>query len=145
MPNALKSLLVILAGLIMGGVVIAAIEYAGHLIYPPPAGLDLADPAAMAALQAHIDTLPLPAFLMVLLAWLFGAIDGALLASWLAPRKPQRHGAIVALLLFLLAVVNVVSLPHPLWMAVATPFVFISGGFIGVLVGARLHGRRQLA
>jgi hypothetical protein len=46
--SALRDALAVLAGVIVGGVVVGAVESVGHLIWPPPPGLDVSDPAALA-------------------------------------------------------------------------------------------------
>lgn len=135
-----RSILAVLAGLLMGGVVMAAVEWAGYHLYPLPAGIDATDPAQ---LQVVMQQLPIGAWLFVLVAWFFGAVDGALLAAWLAPSRPWRYALLVVALLALAASANVLLLPHPDWFVAATPVVFIAAWLVGGKIGAMLHDRRR--
>ena len=62
-----RNLLAGFGGVVIAGLTIWAIESVGHLVYPPPEGLDFADPDAM---QAYIATLPAGAMIFVVAAWL---------------------------------------------------------------------------
>jgi hypothetical protein len=55
------------AGVLLAGLTIAGVEWLGHRLYPPPAGLKADDLEAMAA---HVAAMPIGALLFVLLAWL---------------------------------------------------------------------------
>ncbi len=133
----LRSVLVVLLGVVVGGLIVALLEWAGHQVFPLPAGLNGAE-----ALAAYWQQAP-EALLFVLLAWFFGTLDGAMLAAWLAPSHPWRHAVAVTVILALAASATLSMLPHPFWFVLATPVVYLLACVLGGKVGGMLHDRRR--
>ena len=128
-----RSILAVLGGGLVCGLVVFAVEALSSRIYPLPPGVDPSDPEALRAAVAH---LPLGAFLFLLLAWFLGVFAGAWVAARLAPSSPFVHGMIVAGLVAASAVVNLALLPHPAWMWVAGPLVILAAGWLGSRLAA---------
>lgn len=125
----LRNILAIIAGLAAGIVVIFIMEFVGHGIYPPPAGFDPTDEAAMENVMMQA---PVGALLMVILAYILGSFAGGFVASQLSRSAPLRNAIIVGILLLIAGVVNVFMIPHPVWylvlsMAVYLPFAYLGG------------------
>lgn len=115
MENALvRQVLGVIAGVIVGGLVVFVVELIGHSLFPPPAGTDLSDPEAVKRL---ISTLPTGALIMVLVGWLLGSFAGAWTANRIA--RTTIAGWIVAGLFVLLTAYNFTIIPHPAWMMAA--------------------------
>lgn len=112
----MKSVLVAIAGILVGVLIVAVVESIGHMIYPPPEGVDLKDPEQLAAI---IDTIPFGAKLMVLLAWGLGTFGGGVTGVFLSGRKVWPAG-VVALAMLFAAGATLVMIPHPIWMIAAT-------------------------
>lgn len=105
------------AGVLLAGLTIAGVEWFGHRLYPPPAGLKADDLEAMAA---HVAAMPIGALLFVLLAWLLGVFLGGLLAALVAGRRPRLYAGVIAAVILLGAIANFAMVPHPAWfMALA--------------------------
>lgn len=133
-PPFLKSIIAVSVGVFFGGLAIFAIERLGHLIVPPPPGLDPNDPVSVASAMTQM---PAAAFLVLFLAYLLGTSAGAWIAARLAPSHHFRHAAIVALFFIIGALFNFVSIPHPVWFVVVAMLAFAAAPFIGT----RLAGR----
>ena len=121
MNPLLRKLLAIVGGVVVGGTVVALSETVGHSIYPPPADINVKDPEDLKRL---LDVMPLQAKLLVVAAWFLGAFAGA----WAAIRigGENRLGWTIGLVFVVLSIMTVLSIPHPLWMAVCAiilPFV----------------------
>ena len=101
----------IVAGIVVAFLCVFAVEFVGHGLYPPPAGLDPRDPADQARL---IEAMPAAAKAMVLAGWFAGALAGA----WTANRIARRSlaGWIVALLVIAAGIATMLMFPHPAWM-----------------------------
>ena len=110
----LRSVLGVLAGVIVGGGLVAAIEAFGGALYPPPPGLD---PKDAAAFGEHLATLPVGAFLIVVAAHLVGPLVGAWLAARIAGRRPMLHAIVTGAVFLFFGIVNLIVIPHPLWFA----------------------------
>ncbi|RPE77183.1 hypothetical protein [Vulcaniibacterium tengchongense] len=128
-----RTILGMVVGVVVAIAAIMAVEMLGHGLYPPPAGLDPADPANEAAFAAFVAALPLTAKLMVVFAWALGSFLGALVAAWIA-----RHQTAAALLVALVVISGVVGMiaqvPHPLWLAAAgllpVPLALLAVGLV---------------
>lgn len=102
------------AGIIVAMVTIGLVEWLGQQLFPPPPGVDMADPAAIARAVASLPT-GLKASVSV--AWFVGTFVGGL--AGLAIARWRAVPWIVAATVVLAAVANYVMIPHPLWMQVA--------------------------
>lgn len=126
---ALRTVLAIVAGIVVAGLVIGVIEAIGHAIFPPPDGFDPARAADQARMMA---ALPMEAKIAVVVAWFLGALAGAATAIALARRVLPAW--IVAVAIATLGLWTTQLFPHPDWMlasAVVLPLV-------AVLVAKRL-------
>lgn len=123
----------IVAGIVVAFLCVFAVEWVGHGLYPPPAGLDAGDPADQARLMA---AMPAAAKAMVLVAWFVGALAGA----WTANRISGRSlaGWIVALLVIAAGIATMVMIPHPAWMWAGGIALPLLAGWIA----ERMSGRR---
>lgn len=109
----------ILAGVIGIAVAILIVFLAHQLnvmLFPPPIGLDLNDPDA---LQPYVATLPISAFVLVLVGPMVGTFIGATIACRIGTAKPMLYPAIIATLFLAFTVSNLIAIPHPLWFAIA--------------------------
>ena len=116
-----RSILGVLAGVVVAGCVVFVVEGIGHALFPPPAGLDVTNPEDQARL---IAALPVAAKAMVVLAWFLGSLAGAAVAMGIARRA--LPGWIVAAVMIALSVLTTQMFPHPAWMvgaAVILPLV----------------------
>lgn len=103
-----------IAGVLTAGLTVFAVESVGHLIWPPPVGTDVTDPADLARIM---DVMPVGAKVAVLVAWFIGALVGGAVAKAIA-----RHGAgpgVVAGFIVAGGIASFASIPHPWWMVLA--------------------------
>ncbi|WP_114520104.1 hypothetical protein [Altererythrobacter sp. ZODW24] len=121
----------VLAGIVVGFIVVAVVESIGHTVFPPPADLDLSKPDDLARLMKAI---PLAAKIAVVVAWFLGAFAGAATAMWVA--KEALPGWIVTALLIAAGLWTTQLFPHPVWMVVAA---------IALPVLAALFAKRLMA
>lgn len=120
-----RLILGIVFGAIVGMLTIAAVEAIGHLIWPPPKGLDPNDTEAFRAVAAKMPT---SALAMVVAGWTTGALVGALVANLIARRA--LAGWIVAGLVIAAIVANATLIPGPLWMPLSGIVLAILAGWI---------------
>jgi len=111
-----RSILAILLGFVVAGIVTLLIQIPGYVLYAPPQGFDWNDAEA---LRAYAATLPPGAFLIVLLSWFAGAFCGAWLAARIARRAPLAHALAIGVIQMAAGLYNLLTLPHPMWFWVA--------------------------
>ena len=107
----MKIVLGVIAGVVVAFACVMGIEMIGHGLYPPPAGLDVTDPADVARLM---QDMPGAALAFVVVAWFIGALLGAWAANAIAHQA--LAGWIVALVIAVGAVATMAMIPHPAWM-----------------------------
>ncbi len=132
MKILLRNILAAMAGVAAAGLLIAVIQNINLRIYPPPPGLDHRVPAAMAA---YMQSLPLGAFIGVLLSYFIGVAAGAWLAARISVNRHGRQGMMLGVLFFVGSIVNLMSLPHPAWFWVANLVLVPLAAWLGLHFG----------
>ncbi len=74
---------------------------------------------------------PLGAMVFVILAYAAGSFGGGWVAARLAAARKLRHALVVGGVLMLAGVSNLVTIPHPTWMVIATLVVFLPLAYAG--------------
>lgn len=122
-------------GIVAAFATIVLVELLGHMAYPLPDDLDLRNPEASGQVVAAI---PLPAKLVVIFAWLVGALAGGVVAKRICRRWWAAWP--VAGLVACAAVVNVMMIPHPVWMQISAVLAPLLGALAAShLVEPRTH------
>ena len=134
MLTALKYCGAVVAGLVIAVAVISGGHWLGSLVYPAPPGLDFNNREAMAA---YVAQMPLAGFLMVLASYAAASLAGSALATWLGPGRGILAGILVTAGLLGAGIMNFLSIPHPLWFALACVFSFVAFGAAGTCLAAR--------
>lgn len=124
----LRIALGVLAGIVVGGLLVGAVEFAGMTLFPAPAGLDFSSPEAASASMSQVPAL---AVASVGVAWTVAALGG----GYVAARLSQRQWAawVIAALLIAASLYNLIAIPSPVWLWV--------GGLAGIVIGGWLGGR----
>ena len=126
----------IVVGIMAGLAVILVFEWLGHTLFPLPAEAGLRNPEAAGQIAAAI---PLPARLFAVLSWFAGAFAGGTVAAAIG----RRHWLawIIAALVAASAILNILMIPHPVWMQIAAVAAPLFGGLFAGHLGDRLRGR----
>jgi hypothetical protein len=132
----LRLILGVIIGAIVGALAIFAVEGVGHTIFPPPAGVNLTDPSQLSTVMSSI---PVQARIVVALSWFLGTLAGASAANLIAGRRAWA-GRIITLLILALAIWNMITITHPVWMMVTVVLGIIAAG----VLADRAFGRRRL-
>lgn len=117
----------ILFGVIAAMLIVEAVDRAGLSLYPLLVPLETADPDTLASV---IIDMPLPAKILIVMGWLLSAFGGA----WLTLRICDRRwtGWFVVVVVMGIGILNVTTLPHPLWMKVCAVAMPILGGVLAI-------------
>ncbi len=122
----LRLVLGVIAGVVAGFAVVMVAELIGHQIFPPPPGLD---PSDREAVKALIPTLPIGAFVAVLIAWGLGTF-AASAAALLVSRRRRLAGGIAAAVVAAASAATLVMIPHPAWFVAAAIVVVLGGAWL---------------
>lgn len=128
----MRMVLGVLAGLVVCILAVAGIEVLGHAVFPPPPGLDIANPAHADRIMA---AMPPAALGFVALAW----FTGGLLGAWTAIRISRNPAAgwIIVLILIGFGVYTLVTIPHPTWMWGVCVVLPLLAGWLAQRLGGR--------
>ncbi|MGE0046482.1 MAG: hypothetical protein AB7J28_02460 [Hyphomonadaceae bacterium] len=130
-----RLILALVAGVLAGGVTVGVVETIGHMIFPPPPGLNAADPESI---RSVMDQISLEAKVAVVVAWGLGVFVGGLVAALIARRGPYPAWWIGAIL-FGMAAWTMIMIPHPIWMWAAAIAVTLIASYLAGRIGGRTH------
>jgi len=108
-----KRILAIVAGILSAGIVLMALESLGHLIVPPPIGVNYNNPAE---LTAAMSKMPAISLWFVIIAWVIGNGIGCTVAYFMNPKGATVSISVVTILMLAGIAVNATNVPHPPWM-----------------------------
>jgi len=129
-----RSILAILAGIVVGGIVVGLIEIPGNRMHPLPPDTDMKD---WEAIKSHAAKAPTTALLGVAIAWTVGPAIGAFVAAVIARSGQLFHGEIVGAVFLAMDLAMISSLPHPMWLVVVGVIGPLFGGWVGAILGRR--------
>ena len=139
--DILKDIFGVIIGTFVGGIIIAIVQTVGMTMYPPPADFDPTVPEQMATL---IQNLPIKALLFVPLAYALGSFFGGMLSAKICNQPKYIYALITGGLLMLGGISNLLTFPHPTWLAILNIGVFLPFAFIGGKIGAGAQKGQQL-
>lgn len=110
-----RTILAVILGVIAMSICVGAVEWIGHQLYPLPAGLDFKNPET---LKGFIAQLPVAALLFVLAGWTLGSLVGGYIAARISRLHKRGAALSIGIAMILLVIMNMLMIPHPLWMSV---------------------------
>ena len=113
MTPTVRRILAVIAGLAVAFLVIVFVEVILHVMYPLPEG---ADPHDAASMKAAMASLPVGALAGVVIGWVLGSLVGSFTAAKIARSGGLLPGLGVGIILLAASVLNMVALPHPVWV-----------------------------
>jgi sugar phosphate permease len=131
MIAVVRSILAVGAGLVLANVVIFTVQILIVVLFPYPEGVERWNADSV---KAHIDQhgFPTDVLLFVLIGYALGAFMGGLVAAWIARRAPAVHAGAIAVLLMAASVMNMLSIPHPVWFWIGCLTVFLPFALMGM-------------
>jgi hypothetical protein len=133
MHPLLRSILAVIAGIVVGSAVNFGIILVNGVLFPLPAGVDRND---YAALREEFAKAPPTAMLLPILAHAGGTLVGAWLAARLAGRAALVHGLVIGVFFLVGGIASVIMLAAPLWFAVIDIALYLPAGWLGAKMAA---------
>jgi hypothetical protein len=122
----------ILLGIVIAVATVFAIEQIVHLFAPAPPGFDMRDPEQV---RARVSSLPVTAFLLVLLGWVLGTALGSWAAVRISRTGMRWPGLAVGAAIVAATLYNVVTIPHPIWFAASALIAIPIASWVGARAG----------
>ena len=137
MPNILRNVLAVIAGLVVGGVVNMLLISISPMIVPPPAGVDLNDPESI---RRAINLFEPRHFIMPFLAHALGTLAGALAAYLIAASYKARFAYVIGILFLCGGVAASFMIPAPTWfIALDLLVAYLPMAWLATQIGARIQ------
>lgn len=137
----LRSLLALILGVVVGGVVNMSLVMLGSTLIPAPAGVDPSDAASIAA---SIHLFEPKHFLFPFLAHALGTLAGALLAYLVAPRGRVWFALGIGALSLAGGVAASLMIPAPAWfMALDLLGAYLPMAGLAILIGQRIRSNHD--
>jgi hypothetical protein len=136
--NLIRSIVAMLAGIVVAILTFTLIEQLGHSIFPPPATINWNDSNAV---KAFMDNQPVGSYLLVLAGWIIGSFAAAIITQKISQQSAYILPAVLSALLLASAALNFFMLPRPVWFVVAGLIVFAPSVFAGWTLSERGQGR----
>ena len=142
MPNVLRNVLAVIAGLVIGAVVNGALIAISSMIIPPPAGVDVND---VESLRRGMHLFEPRHFIMPFLAHALGTLTGALAAYLIAASYKTRFAYAIGVLFLCGGVAASVMIPAPTWYIVVDLLLaYLPMAWLATQIGARLNRGRAV-
>lgn len=131
----MKNISGIIAGLIAGFIVVFLVENAGHSFYPAAENIEFGDKEA---LKKMIDNLPAGALLVVIFAYACGSFAAGLVCALISSKNKKENSIITGMILLILGLINLFTVPHPVWFWVLNIIVYLPFAYLGGKLGEKI-------
>lgn len=137
MPNLLRNVLAVVAGVVAGSIVNGTLIHFSPTLIPPPAGVDINSAEGLAA---GIHLFEPRHFLMPFLAHALGTLFGALAAYLVAASYKARFAYGIGIFFLLGGIAASFMIPAPAWF-IATDLIlaYLPMAWLAVQAGRRLR------
>jgi hypothetical protein len=143
MPNLLRNVLAVLAGIVIGSVVNAALITLSPWLIPPPAGVDL---SSAEGLSKGMYLLEPRHFIMPFLAHAVGTLAGALTAYLIAASYKTQIAYVIGAIFLCGGVAASFMIPAPTWfIALDLLAAYLPIAWVGIQIGTRMKQGKTLA
>ena len=140
MPNLLRNVLAVIAGIVIGGGVNMAIITLGPSLIPPPAGVDTSSAEGLSKAMHLFEPRH---FLMPFLAHALGTLAGSLVAYLIAASYKAQIGYAIGAVFLCGGVAASFMIPAPTWyIALDLLAAYIPMAWLGVQIGTRMTARK---
>lgn len=126
----IRKIFSVIIGIIVGVLGITLVQTISMQMYPWPEGLSFEDAERV---KEHFSSLPVGAFLMVILSYMVGSFFAGMSATSISKEK-YREAIIVGGVLTIAGIMNGMSVPQPLWVSIVSVLVFIPCAYLGAKV-----------
>ena len=127
----IRDVAAVVVGLIVGMAVNIALVNLNLVLFPMPEGVTFEDAEGLAT---YMTTLPLQAFLLIIVAHLGQAFVGGWVAARISTDRPMAVALIVGGLSLAGGVANMMMMPLPWWMWMEIPLYLVVAWIAGNLV-----------
>jgi len=139
MPNKLRNVLAIIAGIVIGGGVNMALIALSPLLIPPPAGVDVSNPESLSKAMHLFEPRH---FVMPFWAHALRTLAGALTAYLAAATYRAQMAYVIGAIFFCGGVAASFMIPAPSWfIAIDLLAAYLPMAWLSIQIGSRVKQR----
>ncbi|MBI1191999.1 MAG: hypothetical protein GC205_02335 [Bacteroidetes bacterium] len=140
MSPALRNVLAVIAGLLIGLPVNMGLIILGPMVIPPPPGADFTSPEG---LEAAMPLMEPRHFVFPFLAHALGTLVGAIFTARFAASRQTAMALVVGVFFLAGGIANVSMLPSPMWFnALDLLGAYLPIAFLGGQIGRRMRSSK---
>lgn len=136
----IKSILAIIAGIVVGSIINAAIIFLCNAIFGAPEGMVLWDEESV---KAHADKLTTANFIGTLLAHQLGTLVGAFTTAKIAPFRKMIFPLVVGVWFLAGGIYAVSLIMPPVWFSIGDILLYVPVAIIGGKLGGTLQQKKN--
>ena len=134
----MKNIFAVIAGLIASIIIFSLFEYLSTMFYPFPKDLDVTN---MTGMKDYISTLPSAALWIILGGYAIGSFVAGLIIGSISKSPLNKLPFIAGGILTIAAIINLISIPHPVWFMIVNVLLYIPL----VIFGNSITGKNVVA
>jgi hypothetical protein len=120
-----RSVLAVVVAVIVGGIATFFAQIPAYMLHPLPPDIDVFKPESAELLKVHATKAPAAAMLAVVASHAVGAFVAGLLAALIAKTNKLRAALIAGAILLLFGMLNIISIPSPLWFVAFDLLIYL--------------------
>jgi hypothetical protein len=142
MPNLLRNVLAVVAGILLGGIVNGALITVSPSLIPPPAGVDVNDAES---LKRSIHLFEPRHFIMPFLAHALGTLVGALAAYLIAATYKAPMAYLIGAVFLCGGIAASLMIPAPAWfIALDLLAAYLPMAWLATRIGSRMQRQNKV-
>lgn len=143
MPNRLRNMLAVLAGIAIGGGVNMVLITLSPALIPPPAGVDVSNAESLSKAMPLFEPRH---FIMPFLAHALGTLAGALATYLIAASYKTQMAYVIGAVFLCGGVAASVMIPAPTWfIALDLLAAYLPMAWLGIQIGNRMEAGKAAA
>ena len=105
-------------------------QYFAHQAYPAPEGMDYQDGEQV---KAYMNSFPVYVYLIMIVFHQLGTLAASFLSARLDVANGRKNALMIGVIFMMGGLMNLQTLPHPVWMWAELPLYLISSVSGGIL------------
>lgn len=135
-----RNLIAVFTGIVVSIIIIIIGEALVHILNPLPAGVDMNDPESF---KTFITNAPISLHLIILCNYALACFVGGLISSSIAVDKKMNRAMSLGGIFMGVGMFSLISLAHPIWVVIASVFIFLPFAYLGGMIGLRISTKKK--
>ena len=127
-------------GIAVAVLTVMFVEWISHSLFPLPDGLEITDTEA---LNTHLGSLPLTAFLLLLAGNLIATFDGVLSACLIGRIRPFYYALLIGMLMIAATASNLLMFQHPDWYSASVLIGIVLSAWLAMTIAGKIRPVRD--